>query len=259
VLTTLAVAELLGNLDPGFEPAEVVDVLGGLVTSRDRRPVLIGPEWPWLAAALLSFATRSALPFRERFAWPHVPDWMRDERVRVPRYEAYLAYARLFAALPGLAAAPIEIAFLDMAGFGHWNTAHGQAAGDELLACLTALLRTLPESRTIRDGGDEFLVVGAPQAEGLEERMRRLSARWIEASRSFSPDLPVVPLRTAVMTTRADSLREAREHLGQWIGVLKADFPEPSPEGVVRRFPEYRSRLDEGAPGGTTQRVRSMP
>ncbi len=69
--------------------------------------------------------------------------------------------------------------------------------------------------------------------------MRELLGRWAEASRRIGPDLPVVPLRAAVMTTRADALREARESLGQWIGVVKADFPDPPREGVIRRFPAY--------------------
>ena len=231
ILTTLAVAELIGNLDPGFDPTSVLDVLGRHVDGRGGRPTLIGPEWPWVAAELLAFAAWSHRPFRERFRWPHVPEWMIDRRVNVPRYEAYLVDARLFEGIPGLAGAPVEIAFLDLADFGTWNTAHGQAAGDELLAWLTTLLRTLPESRTIRDGGDEFLVIGAPQATGLEERMRELFARWAEASQTIGPDLPVVPLRAAVMTTRADSLRQARESLGKWIGVVKADFPDPPQPG----------------------------
>ncbi len=141
---------------------------------------------------------------------------MIDGRVRVPRYEAYLVDARLFESIPGLAGTPVEVAFLDMADFGNWNTAHGQAAGDELLALLTAHLRTLPESRTIRDGGDEFLVIGAPQATGLEDRLRALFGRWADASRTTSPDLPVVPLRAAVTTTRADT-RCAR-HASAWGG-----------------------------------------
>ena len=41
------------------------------------------------------------------------------------------------------------------------------------------------------------------------------------------------------MTTRADSLRQARESLGKWIGVVKADFPDPPQEGVIQRFPAY--------------------
>jgi GGDEF domain-containing protein len=164
-------------------------------------------------------------------------DWVIDQKTRVPRYEAYLVNARLFGQIPGLSAAPIEIAFLDMAGFGDWNTGHGQAAGDELLALLTAQLRTLPESRTIRDGGDEFLVVGAPEADGLEDSLRALFARWAVVSREWHPDLPVVPLRAAVTSTRADDLLEARVRLGRWIGDVKHDEPDPPPEGVVRRYP----------------------
>jgi hypothetical protein len=242
ILTTLAVAELMGNLDPGFDPASVLDVLGDLVARRGGRPTLMGPEWPWVASELLAFAAWAGRPFRERFRWPHVPPWMIDERVRVPRYEAYLVDARLFESIPGLADAPVEVAFLDMAGFGAWNTAHGQAAGDELLASLTKLLRTIPDSRAIRDGGDEFLVIGAPQATGLEERLRAEFERWVEASQTSAPDLPVVPLRGAVTTARADALREARDNLGRWIGLVKRDFPDPPPEGVVQCFPEYLAR-----------------
>jgi GGDEF domain-containing protein len=222
----------------------VLDVLGGLVRANGGRPALIGPEWPWVAGELLSFAAWSRRPFRERFRWPHVPPWMIDARVSVPRYEAYLVDARLFESIPGLAGAPVEIAFLDLADFGNWNTENGQAAGDELLAWLTTLLRTLPESRTIRDGGDEFLVIGAPQSTGLEGRMRQLFGRWAEASRTIGPDLPVVPLRAAVTTARADSLREARDSLGKWIGVVKADFPDPPQEGVIRQFPAYMANRE---------------
>jgi hypothetical protein len=162
---------------------------------------------------------------------------MIDGRVRVPRFEAYLVDARLFEVLPGLANVPVEIAFLDLAGFGAWNTAHGQAAGDDLLALLTAQLRGLPESRTIRDGGDEFLILGAPMAAGLQPRLEALFARWPEVSRGRWPELPVVPLRAAMTTTRAAGLRLAREELGRWIGQVKADHPDPPPAGVLRRFP----------------------
>jgi hypothetical protein len=220
ILTTLAVAELMGNLDPGFDPTGVLDVLGGLVRANGGRPALIGPEWPWVAGELLSFAAWSRRPFRERFRWPHVPPWMIDARVSVPRYEAYLVDARLFESIPGLAGAPVEIAFLDLADFGNWNTENGQAAGDELL------------------------VIGAPQSTGLEGRMRQLFGRWAEASRTIGPDLPVVPLRAAVTTARADSLREARDSLGKWIGVVKADFPDPPQEGVIRQFPAYMANRE---------------
>jgi GGDEF domain-containing protein len=236
ILTTLAVAELLGHLDPRFDPSSALERLEALVADGDPRPELIGPEWAWVAVEVLAFVEWCARPFRERFRWPHLPGYMTDDKVGVPRYEAYLVDARLFARMPGLSAAPVEIGFLDMAGFGAWNTAHGQAAGDELLALLTSELRRLPESRTIRDGGDEFLVVGAPEATGLEDRLRAMFGRWTDVSRERYPDLPVVPLRAAVTVTRADGLRTAREQLGRWIGEVKHAFPDPPPEGVVVRY-----------------------
>ncbi len=235
LLTTIAVAELLSFLDPEFDPAGVLPSLAAAV---DRRggPMLIGPEWPWVATEILAFAAWGRRPFRERFRWPHVPGWMIDDRVAVPRYEAYLVNARLFETIPGLSGTPVEIAFVDLANFGHWNTANGMVAGDNLLARLTAQLRTVPESRTIRDGGDEFLVVGAPEATGLEERLRGLFAAWPAWSREAWPDLPVVPLRAAITTTRADRLRSTREALGKWIGKVKADYPDPPEHGVLVSF-----------------------
>lgn len=237
LLTTIAVAELLGMLDPSFEPSSVLDAIERLVVAHGGRPELIGPEWPWLAGEVLAFAAWSARPFRERFRWPHVPEWMIDVRLRVPRFEAYLVDARLFEGIPGLTELPIECGFIDLAGFGAWNTAHGQAAGDELLALLTAQLRGVPESRTIRDGGDEFLVLGAPMSDGLGARLEHLFARWPDVSRARYPDLPVVPLRAALGSGPAGGLRTLRETLGRAIGVIKHEHPSPPPEGVIRRLP----------------------
>ena len=236
LLTTLATAELLGLLDPDFEPASVLDVMAARVEERGGRPELVGPEWTWLAAEILAFAAWSGKPFRERFRWPHVPAWMTDTRVKVPRFEAYLVDARLFEELPGLADLPIECGFIDLAGFGTWNSAHGQAAGDELLALLAAELRKIPDSRVIRDGGDEFLVLGAPMADGLQDRLLAMFARWPEVSRERFPDLPVVPLRAVVGHGAAGGLRSLRERLGQAIGAVKHEHPSPPPEGVVERL-----------------------
>lgn len=236
LLTTLAVAELLGTLDPAFSPAAALDAIGAILARQDGRVEVMGPEWPWVAVELVMFARWSALPFQDRFRWPHMADWVIDRRVRVPRYEAYLLDARLFERLPGLGAAAIEISFLDMAGFGAWNSTYGQAAGDELLALLTAQLRTIPSSRTIRDGGDEFLVLGAPGAAGLEDRLGEVFRRWPGVSRAAYPDLAVVPLRAAITTTTASDLLEARVRLGAWIGDVKRANPSPAPEGVITRF-----------------------
>ncbi len=232
-LTTLAVAELLGLLDASFDPASVLEVMESQLGERDARPVLVGPEWPWLAAEILAFAAWSGRPFRERFRWPHVPRWMTDARVGVPRYEAYLVDARLFAEVPGLARLPVECAFIDLAGFGAWNSVHGQAAGDELLALLAGELRRIPESRTIRDGGDEFLVLGAPMADGLRARLRAMFARWPDVSRERFPELPVVPLRAVIGHGPGGELRPLRELLGIAIGAAKVEHQSPPPEGVV--------------------------
>ena len=238
LLTTLAVGELMGSLDPGFDPAEVVDDLGRLAVLRGERPTLIGPEWPWIASELLAYAAWSERPYKERFRWPHVAADRMDSKVGAPGFDAYLVLTRLFAGVAGLAPEALDIAFLDMAGFGEWNKANGQDEGDRLLALLTDQLQGIPDSRTIRDGGDEFLVVGAPGATGLEERLRSRFANWPGVSVEEHPSLPVVPLRAAVTTTRGGLLREAREDLGKWISRVKEDYPEPPPEGVVVRFPE---------------------
>ena len=236
LLTTLTVAELLGVLDASFDPASALDVMEQQVRERGGRPELVGPEWPWLAAEILAFAGWSGRPFRERFRWPHVPAWMTEPLFNVPRKEAFGVDARLLVELPGLSALPIECAFIDLAGFGTWNTTHGQDAGDELLALLCAQLRAVPDSRVIRDGGDEFLLLGAPLAEGLQERLLALFARWPEVSRERLPGMPVVPLRAVVGHGPAGELRDLRQRLGKAIGVVKHEHPSPPPEGVVEQL-----------------------
>ncbi len=235
LLTTIAAAEVLGSIDPGFDPSPVVSWIETTV-ELDRPPALIGPDWPWLAVELLEFRAWADRSFPERFAWPSVATWAMDARVNVPRYEAYLALDRLFAGVEALAAVPVEVAFVDLASFGTWNTAHGQAAGDELLAILTGHLGTLEDERVIRDGGDEFLVLGRPGTDGLEASLGAVFAAWPEVARRALPDLPVVPMRGVLARRPAGTLRETRERLGIAIGQLKHDHPHPAPEGVIRRL-----------------------
>jgi GGDEF domain-containing protein len=189
-----------------------------------------------LAAEILAFAEWSGKPFRERFRWPHVPTWMTEPLFKVPRKEAFGIDARLLGELPGLSALPIECGFIDLAGFGMWNTTHGQDAGDQLLALLSEQLRAVPDSRVIRDGGDEFLLLGAPLADGLQDRLLALFARWPEVSRERLPGTPVVPLRAVVGRGPAGELRDLRQRLGKAIGVVKHEHPSPPPEGVVERL-----------------------
>ena len=143
------------------------EVLGTSSTARGGRADLVGPEWPWVAAELLAFGTWSRRPFRERFRWPHVPPWMTTGASGCPRYEAYLRRrAPVRGACPASPARPWRSRSWTWPTSAPGTRDHGQAAGDELLALLTSLLRAIPESRTIRDGGDEFLVIGSPAGHG---------------------------------------------------------------------------------------------
>lgn len=233
LLTTLAAAQLFGSLDPSFDPVSAAEPLRALAAASGPRPCAIGPEWPWLTVELVRYLDWAPLPFTQRFRWPNVAPSAMDGRVGVPRFEGYLALADLFRAVPALGRGTVDVAFIDLANFGAWNTDHGMQLGDELLALLTAQLRTIPESRTFRDGGDEFLVVGAPDAGRLETDLRDCFARWSEVSRAAFPALPVVPLRGVISRERASNLRAVRERQGVWIGDVKHRHKKPPDEGVV--------------------------
>ena len=238
MLTTIAAARLLGSIDPSFDPVSAVGPLRAMAAASGPRPSLIGPEWPWLAVELARFEAWAPLAFTERFRWPNVAQSVIDPKFGVPRYEGYLMLADLFAAVPALGRGRTSIAFMDLAGFGKWNKDHGQQRGDDLLALLTSHLRKIPSSRTIRDGGDEFLVVGAPGTVDLEAKLASFCAAWPEIQRSALAGLPVVRLRIAIEDEPADKLREARERLGVSIGKVKEDHPHPPEEGVIVRYGE---------------------
>ena len=147
ILTTLAVAELMGVFDPGFDPGRRPGRPGrsslrragaggprgtGVAVGRRRAARVRGLEPPTVPGAL-PVAARATLDDRRAH---------RGARATRPisRMRACSERAR-----PGRRARGDLV--LDMAGFGAWNTKHGQAAGDELLALLTSLLRSIPESR----------------------------------------------------------------------------------------------------------------
>lgn len=251
LLTTLAATRLFGSLDPSFDPVRTVAPLRRLAAECGPRPGPIGPEWPWVAKELRALAAWAELPFTRRFRWPNVPESAVDRRVRVPRLEGYLMVADLFRAVPALGRGRVDVAFLDLANFGKWNSEHGQAAGDDLLALLTRQLRTIDDSRTYRDGGDEFLLVGTPGTDGLADRLASLSRDWPEIQRAAFPSLPVVPIRAVVGREPAHALREARERQGVAIGSLKAAHPRPPDEGVI----EQLAGPDGGAEVATARRV----
>ncbi len=138
-----------------------------------------GPETTWLSVELLGWLRRASLPFAQRFTWPHLAVTNRDRRTGLPFYGYFADLERLFEAVPGLADAPIDVAFIDLAGFGTFNNAFGMAKGDEVLRSFAQALTHIPESMAIRDGGDEFIVLCTPTGTGLAARMvafRQLAA-----------------------------------------------------------------------------------
>jgi len=72
-----------------------------------------------------------------------------------PRLCRFQGVVALGATLPRLGREEVDVAFLDLAGFGAWNNALGMERGDALLAALAAEFPTIPGALAIRDGGDE--------------------------------------------------------------------------------------------------------
>lgn len=232
VLTTLVSFELLLHVDPTFDPAPTIAFL------RSHQDEIgtwrcYGPEVPWLTAAIADALESERRAFSNRFRWPHAPAANRDHKTQLPFYAWFDLLARLFAALPGLAAAETEVAFLDLAGFRAFNNAHGQDAGDAVLAAFAAELRHLDAASAIRDGGDEFLVLGAPARTGLARDLESFRRAWPGVfSTRFGADVPTVTARILVTKTRGAYLRQTREMLGRTIGTLK-NRDTPGSEGLL--------------------------
>ncbi len=134
----------------------------------DRARVAVGGRRAAGVRGLGGETVQGALPLAARCRLGH-------RRTRsVPRYEAYLVYARLFEQHARRWPAPRS-----RSRSWTWPTSEtgtprtGRRRATTCSPRSRPQLRTLPESRTIRDGGDEFLVVGAPEA----DRARGASSR----------------------------------------------------------------------------------
>lgn len=232
LLTTLAAADLLAGLEPSLDPGSVVELLPTLPPAA-RGWTIIGPEAPFVAAEVSAYLDRARLPFAQRFRWPQVAPWAIDPHVGIARFDAYLELARVVAALPGLGAEPVDVAFIDIAGLGAWNNAYGMEAGDGLLMWVARQLRTIPLARPYRDGGDEFLVVGAPGRSGLAADVAALFEAWPASWAEAFGDVPVVPPRGVVGGYAGRDLVDARGRLSRALGELKHRTPKPGPTGVL--------------------------
>jgi GGDEF domain-containing protein len=221
VLTTLVAADLLGQVDPSFDPLPTLDYLASTQTA-DGLWHALGPEAPWLTYETLAWMLTTQQAFATRFRWPHRAQMHRDLKTNLPSFAHFIELADLFAKLPGLAAANAELAFIDLIGFRAFNNRFGQQAGDEVLAAFAAEIESIPSSRAIRDGGDEFLILGAPCRAPLRDDLDMLRKRWPSRFRQrFGADVPPVGPRIIVGRGQGGDLRSLRERLGQEITALK--------------------------------------
>lgn len=233
VLTTLAAAELLCALDPSFDPQPVTRFF-----VRAQEPDgwwrALNPEVPWLTGAIAGWLERSALPFADRFRWPVLPVWSRDRTTRLPTMAVFDELVVALRAMEGLACASLEVAFIDLAGFGNFNNVYGMDAGDRALAAYATALRGIPGTLTIRQGGDELLVLGTPgRGPILEAQLRTFMDTWLdEAERAGVPRGGVVP-RILLTAGTGSTLREMRTELGTAIGLLKKAEATPGPTGLL--------------------------
>jgi hypothetical protein len=237
LLTTLAAAELLSRIDPSFDPAPTRAYFAGLQHQGGWWRVM-GPEVPWLTAEIAGWIGElEERPFAERFRWPYLPRGNRDHKTKLPFFAWFEQIARLFGALPALAAAPTELAFIDLAGFRAFNNSFGQDRGDQVLAAFAEALAAIPAASAIRDGGDEFLVIGAPARGSLAADLEQLGRSWPGQFKDrFGAEVPPVAPRMLLGATRGGGLRAAREVLGREIGALKDAAKTPPPEGILRRL-----------------------
>jgi GGDEF domain-containing protein len=236
VMTTLAAADLLTHLDPAFDPEPTTDFLARLQEPSGWWRAL-DPEVPWLTGAVVEWLERASLPFHERFRWPGYQRWDRDRRTRLPWWAAFGdVLVRTFERVPGLAAARVEAAFIDLAGFGTFNSRFGQSRGDDVLRYFARELAAVPFAQALRDGGDEFVLVGAPTHDGLDRGLERFLREWPGRFRTVFPDAtPVVP-RIVIAEATGATIAHARERLGEEIAAVKVAHAEPGPEGVLVRI-----------------------
>ncbi len=235
-LTTLVAAGLLASVDPTYDPAATARWFASA-----QRPDgwwrACGPETTWLTVEVLGWMLEADLPFSDRFEWPHLAVTNRDRKTGVPSYDYFTELKRLFEAVRGLSEAPIDIAFIDLAGFGVYNNASGMEMGDRVLRTFAQALARIPGSMAVRDGGDEFIVIGTPTGSGLPERMAMFRESWaVEFAETYG-DGGVAP-RVLTTMTKGARIVEARGRLGIRIAQLKTQMPDVGPSGVQRDLGE---------------------
>jgi GGDEF domain-containing protein len=230
ILTTLAAADLLTRLDPGFDPTPTV---AWLIAQQEESGWwrALDPEVPWLTAAVARWLRQAELPFTQRFDWPSAPIWARDRMTGLTTLAALEELAIAMGQLPRLADEPTQAAFLDLAGFRAFNSRHGsQDEGDRLLSVLGGALRDMPGVLPVRIGGDEMLILGKPGAD-IAATIEAWRMAWPGRLRAAGFTDPVAP-RILIGSARTGELTRLRRELGEGIFRMKQTFAEVPPEGV---------------------------
>ena len=126
---------------------------------------------------------------------------------------------------------PIDIAFIDLAGFGVFNNGFGMEMGDRVLRTFAQAIARVPGTMAIRDGGDEFIVLGTPTGIGLPARMTAMRAAWADEFASTYGHGVVAP-RVLTATTTGERIVDARNILGIEVARVKERLSSVGPLGV---------------------------
>ena len=135
--------------------------------------------------------------------------------------------------------APMDVAFLDLAGFRAFNKRHAsQDEGDRLMGVLGAALRDIPGILPARIGGDEMLLLGKPTA-AIGDAIAAWRAAWPARLRMAGFSDIVAP-RILIGKGPVRDISSLRRDLGEGIFRMKEQYPETPPEGVQARLADGR-------------------
>jgi len=110
-----------------------------------------------------------------------------------------------------------SMAFIDIDEFKEINDTYGHVTGDKVLAMVTQLTKTIPQTRTIRYGGDEFILISSEeQATALTQKMQKLCTTLEKKRFRYQHHTFAVRLSYGIVTFKAgDTFEEVIETVDQ--------------------------------------------
>jgi hypothetical protein len=97
----------------------------------------------------------------------------------------------------------------------------------------------------IRDGGDEFIVVGTPTATGLPGRLAEFRASWPRTFAEAFGEAGIVAPRVLTAVVPGRDLVHARNTLGLEVGAVKERYPTVDRAGIQVDLGRLGSRNSE--------------